>query len=132
MWFHVTNKALTDLLTCSRYHQLLLSEGIQCRKKRLRQLITEYDLSKQEPQYQLPPIDYMHVWSLFPVSNDKVIRKNDKVHDKKLQKLIPDVHETSIIDNISHDPHLVSRFACNARVIVDASLSPPVSHLKLI
>ena len=28
--------------------------------------------------------------------------------------------------------HLVSRFACNTRVIVDASSNPPVSHLKLL
>ena len=28
--------------------------------------------------------------------------------------------------------HLVSRFACNARVIVDASSNPPVSRLKLL
>ena len=28
--------------------------------------------------------------------------------------------------------HLVSRFACNTRVILDASLNPPVSRLKLL
>ena len=27
--------------------------------------------------------------------------------------------------------HLVSRFACNARVIVDASSNPMVSHVKI-
>ena len=26
--------------------------------------------------------------------------------------------------------HLISRFACNTRVIVDASSNPPVSHVK--
>ena len=28
--------------------------------------------------------------------------------------------------------HLVSRFACDARVIADASSSPPVSRVKLL
>ena len=28
--------------------------------------------------------------------------------------------------------HLVCRFACNTRVIVDASSNPPVSRLKLL
>ena len=36
---------------------------------------------------------------LFLVSNDNAIHKNDKVHDRKLQKLIPNIHETSIIDS---------------------------------
>ena len=45
----------------------------------------------------------MHVSLLFLVSNDKVICKIDKIHGRKLQKLIPNIHETSIIDNISRD-----------------------------
>ena len=45
----------------------------------------------------------MHVPSLFLVSNDETIRKNDKIHGRKLQKLIPNIHEISIIDNVSHD-----------------------------
>ena len=49
----------------------------------------------------------MHVSSLFLVSNDKVICKNDKIHGRKLQKLIPNIHEKSIIDNASHDPNKV-------------------------
>ena len=44
---------------------------------------------------------------MFLASNDKVIRKNDKIHGTKLQKLIPDIHEKSIIDNCSHDPNKV-------------------------
>ena len=65
----------------------------------------EYDLIKQEQQYQLSPIDFMHLSSLFLVSNDKAIRKNDKMHGRKLQKLIPNIHEKSINDNVSHDPN---------------------------
>ena len=49
----------------------------------------------------------MHVSSLFLVSNDKAIRTNDKIHGRKLQKLIPDIHETSITDNVSLDPNKV-------------------------
>ena len=45
--------------------------------------------------------------SLFLVSNDRVIRKNDKIHGRKLQKLIPNIHETSFIDNISRDHNKV-------------------------
>ena len=48
----------------------------------------EYDCIKQELEYQLSRIDFMHVSSLFLVSNDKAIRKNDKIHVRKLQKLI--------------------------------------------
>ena len=49
----------------------------------------------------------MNVSSSLLLSNDKVIHKNDKIHGRNLQKLIPDIHETSIIDNISHDPKKV-------------------------
>ena len=58
-------------------------------------------IQEQELQYQLSPIDFMHVSSLFLVSNDKAIRKNDKIHGRKLQKLIPNIHEKSIIDNVN-------------------------------
>ena len=33
--------------------------------------------------------------------------------------------------NFTRLAHLVSRFACNTRVIVDASSSPPVSRIKI-
>ena len=105
--FRVTNKTLKDSLSYSRCQQLLLNEEIRCKKRRLRQLMFEYDRIKQELQYQLSPIDFMHVSSLFLVSNDKAIRKNDKIHGRKLQKLIPNIHEKSIIDNVSHDPNKV-------------------------
>ena len=104
--FRVTNKTLKDSLSYSRCQQLLLNEEIRCKKRRLRQLMFEYDRIKQELQYQLSPIDFMHVSSLFLVSNDKAIRKNDKIHGRKLQKLIPNIHEKSIID-VSHDPNKV-------------------------
>ena len=32
---------------------------------------------------------------------------NGKIHGRKLQKLIPNIHEKSIIDNVSHDPNKV-------------------------
>ena len=88
---------MKDSLTYSRPQQLLLSEEIRCKKRRLRQLF-EYNCIKQELQYQLSLTDFMHVSSLLLVSNDKVIRKNDKVNGKKPQKLILNIHETSIID----------------------------------
>ena len=97
---------MKDSLSYSRCQQLLLNEEIRCKKRRLRQLMFEYDRIKQELQYQLSPIDFMHVSSLFLVSNDKAIRKNDKIHGRKLQKLIPNIHEKSIID-VSHDPNKV-------------------------
>ena len=55
---------------------------------------------KQELQYQLSPIDFMHVSSLFLVSNDKAICDNDKIHGRKLQKLIPNMDEKSFTDNV--------------------------------
>ena len=48
--FHVTNKTLKDSLTYSRCQQLLLNEEIRCKKRRLRQLMFEYDRIKQELQ----------------------------------------------------------------------------------
>ena len=105
--FRVTNKTLKGSLSYSRCQQLLLNEEIRCKKRRFRRLMFEYDRIKQELQYQLLPIDFMHVSSLFLVSNDKAIRKNDKIHGRKLQKLIPNIHEKSIIDNVSYDPNKV-------------------------
>ena len=105
--FRVTNKTLKDSLTYSICQQLPSSEENRCKKRRLRQLMFEYDRIKQELQYQLSLIDFMHVPSLFVVSNDKAIRKNDKVHGRKLKKLIPNIHEKSIIDNVSHAPNKV-------------------------
>ena len=67
----------------------------------------ECDRIKQELQYQPSPIDFIHVSSLFLVSNDKAIRKNDKIHCRKLLKLIPNIYEKIIIDNVSHDPNKV-------------------------
>ena len=63
----------------------------------------EYDCIKQELQYQLLPVDFMHVSSLFLVLNEKAICKNDKIHGTKLLKLILNIHEKSVIDNVSHD-----------------------------
>ena len=40
----------------------------------------------------------MPVSSLFFVSNDKAICKNDKIHGRKLQKLIPNIHEKVLLD----------------------------------
>ena len=95
--FHVTNKTLKDSLTYSRCQQLLLNEEIRCKNRHLRQLMSEYDRIKQELQHQLSPIDFMHVSSLFLASNDKAIGKNDKIHGRKLQTLIPKIHEKSIL-----------------------------------
>ena len=67
----------------------------------------ECDCIKQELQYQPSPIDFMRVSSLFLIPNDKMIRKNDKIHCKKLQKLIPNIHETSITDHVLHEPNKV-------------------------
>ena len=77
--------------------QLLLNEEIRCKKRRLHQLMFEYDRIKQELQYQPSPIDFMHVSSLFLVSNYKAIRKNDKIHRTKLQKLIPNIHKKVLL-----------------------------------
>ena len=63
----------------------------------------EYGRIEQELRYQLSPIDFIHVSSLFLVSNDKSIRKNDKIHGRTLQKLIPNLHEKIISGNFSHD-----------------------------
>ena len=49
----------------------------------------------------------MHVSSLFLVSNDKAIGENGKIHGRKLQELIPNIREESIIDNVSNDPNKV-------------------------
>ena len=68
---------------------------MRCKKRHLCQLVFEYDRMKQGLQYQL-----------FLVLNNEEIHKNDKIHCRKLQKLIPNNHEKSIID-VSHDPNKV-------------------------
>ena len=45
--------------------------------------------------------------SLILVSNVKATLKSDKIHGRTLQKLIPNIRETSIIDNVSDDPNKV-------------------------
>ena len=77
----------------------------------------EYNCIKQLLQYQLPPMDFVHVSSPFLVSNDKAIPENDKIHNRKLQKLIPSIDETIIIDNVSHDPNRI------IRIFLDQDLS---------
>ena len=76
----------------------------------------EYDRIKQELTYQLLPIDFMYASPLFLVSNDKAICKNDKMHNKELQKLIPNIHKKSIIDDFSHDPNKVIYSFSNYRL----------------
>ena len=59
----------------------------------------------------------------FLVSNDKAIRKDDKIHGRKFQKLILNVQETSIIDNILHDPNnVIYNFSNNHLTDSDKSL----------
>ena len=70
----------------------VISKRYRDKALRLSQLMLEYDSIKQELQYQLLPIDFMHVSSLFLVSKDKAIRKNDKIHGRKLEKLIHNIH----------------------------------------
>ena len=103
-------------MTYSRCQQLLLSEEIRCKKRRSRQLMFEYDRIKQELKYQLLPIDFMHASPLLLVSNDKAICKNDKMHNEELQKLIPNIHKKSIIDDFSHDPNEVIYSFSNYRL----------------
>ena len=62
--FRVTNKTLKDSLTYSRCQQLLLNEEIRRKKRRLPQLVFEYNGIRRELQYQLSPIYFMHVSSL--------------------------------------------------------------------
>lgn len=41
------------------------------------------------------------------MSNEKAIRNNKKNYGRKLQKLILNIHETSINENVSNDPNKV-------------------------
>ena len=54
----------------------------------------------------------MHVSLLFLVSNEKAIRNNKKNYGRKLQKLILNIHETSINDNVSNDSNKVLYNLC--------------------
>ena len=59
--FYDINKTLKDSQTYSKCQQLLFNEEIRCKKRRLHRLMFEYDCIKQELQYQLSPIDFMHM-----------------------------------------------------------------------
>ena len=43
-----------------------------------------------------------------------------------------EVKKLPVVFQLGWLAHLVSRFACDTRVIVDASSNPPVSRLKLL
>ena len=82
---------------------LLLNDVILSKKTHIRR----HNIIKEELQYQLSSIDFVLVSSLSLVSNDNVVRENDKIHRRKLQKLIPNIHDTSITDYVLHDHHKV-------------------------
>ena len=91
-------KSLKIVYLCPKFFQPLdRGRSILNKPHCLRQLMFENDRIKQELQYQLLPIYLMHVSSLFLVSNDKAIPKNDKIHARKLQKLIPNMHEKVLL-----------------------------------
>ena len=48
------------------------------------------------------------------------------------EKVFASIGVASTLGVLGWLAHLVSRFACNTRVIVDASSNPPVSRLKLL
>ena len=73
--------------------------------------------------HQLSPIDFMHVQSLFLVSNDKSMAKTSKNMLKTAAKLIPNIHGKSIIDNVSHDPNkIIYNFSNYHRTDFDKTL----------
>lgn len=82
---------------------LLLNDVILSKKTHIRRR----NIIKEELQYQLSSIDFVLVSSLSLVSNDNVVRENDKIHRRKLQKLIPNIHDTSITDYVLHDHYKV-------------------------
>ena len=82
---------------------LLLNDVILSKKTHIRRR----NIIKEELQYQLSSIDFVLVSSLSLVSNDNVVRENDKIHRRKLQKLIPNIHDTSSTDYVLHDHHKV-------------------------
>ena len=79
----------------------------------------------------MSPIDFMYVWSLFLVSHDKAIRKSDQTHGRKLQKLIPNIQEKSIIDNVSNDPNKVIYNFSNYR-LTDSDKSLLIKGLNFV
>ena len=82
---------------------LPLNDVIRSKKTHIRRR----NLIEEELQYQLSSIDFVLVSSLSLVSNDNVVRENDKIHSRKLQRLIPNIHDTSITDYVLHDHHKV-------------------------
>ena len=65
------------------------------------------------------------------IDSNKLGHKN-KIGDFKyidIKDLVNNIKDNTISE-IGWLAHLVSRFACNTRMIVDASSSPLVSHVK--
>ena len=68
---------------------------------------------------------------MFLVSHDKAIRKSDQTHGRKLQKLIPNIQEKSIIDNVSNDPNKVIYNFSNYR-LMDSDKSLLIKGLNFV
>ena len=77
-----------------------------------------YNIIKWELQQLLLILCTCHV-SLFLVSNGKMICESDKIHSRKVKKLILNNHDTSIIDYVPQDhDKVISKSGCFHGVII--------------
>ena len=107
--FSVSNKNLRSSQVYRKCQISLLNEEIKTKQSRIRVLTHELDFVKKTLSDILNFIDFTHTCTLFLVSNDKAIKKNNTIHEKKLQKLIANDNELSDVNksdlsSSEHDP----------------------------
>ena len=70
----------------------------------------------------------MKIQEIWPVVNIMILMTCKRL---KLNQILFIPSKYMFSQNLRWLAHLVSQFACNTRVIVDASSSTPVSHIKI-
>ena len=97
--FRVANKDLRNSPSYRQCQTKLLKQEISNKKRRARLLKKDLQSARNDLMCKLTWIDFNHVRNLFLLGNDKVLRKHQKIQNKKLGKLF----EVSC-EGVSHDP----------------------------
>ena len=86
--FRLANKNLKSCMTYRKCQRQLLKAEIDCKKSRLKILRNTFNHVKCELQIILNFIDFAHICSLFLISNDRSLEKDDKIQQNEFSELL--------------------------------------------